>query len=106
MKGDEVIERLLNGCDRLQAGLDASVFVKHQLLANWHHLGLNVARPNLRDLRVRQAISFAVDWARIERTVYHGLDRLAVSDIFPQSWAAPALPARNRRRAGVRLSAG
>ncbi len=80
-----------NSVEKL-AGIDGIV-VKHQLLANWHHLGLNVARPNLRDLRVRQAISFAVDWARIERTVYHGLDRLAVSDIFPQLWAAPALPA-------------
>jgi peptide/nickel transport system substrate-binding protein len=69
------------------------IVVKHQLLANWHHLGLNVARPNLRDVRVRRAIALAVDWARIEKTVYHGLDRLAVSDIFPQSWAAPSLPA-------------
>ncbi|HEY3674442.1 MAG TPA: peptide ABC transporter substrate-binding protein [Candidatus Tumulicola sp.] len=69
------------------------IVVKHQLLANWHHLGLNVARPNLRDVRVRQAIALAVDWARLEKTVYHGLDRLAVSDIFPQSWAAPSLPA-------------
>jgi peptide/nickel transport system substrate-binding protein len=79
-----------NSVEKL-GGIDG-VAVKHQLLANWHHLGLNVSRPNLRDVRVRQAISFAVDWARIERTVYHGLDRLAVSDIFPQSWAAPALP--------------
>jgi peptide/nickel transport system substrate-binding protein len=70
----------------------SGIVVKHQLLANWHHLGLNVARPNLRDVRVRQAIALAVDWARIEKTVYHGLDRLAVSDIFPQSWAAPSLP--------------
>lgn len=69
------------------------IVVKRQLLANWHHLGLNVARPNLRDVRVRQAIALAVDWNRIERTVYHGLDRLAVSDIFPESWAAPLLPA-------------
>jgi peptide/nickel transport system substrate-binding protein len=68
------------------------IVVKRQLLANWHHLGLNVGRPNLRDVRVRQAIALAVDWARIERTVYHGLDRLAVSDIFPRSWAAPSLP--------------
>jgi peptide/nickel transport system substrate-binding protein len=70
----------------------SGIIVKHQLLANWHHLGLNVSRPNLRDVRVRQAIALAVDWARVEKTVYHDLDRLAVSDIFPHSWAAPSLP--------------
>ena len=80
------------------SGIDGIV-VKRQLLANWHHLGLNVSRPNLRDVRVRRAIALAVDWNRIERTVYHGLDRLAVSDIFPESWAAPSLPAYEYRPA-------
>ncbi|HEY1429060.1 MAG TPA: peptide ABC transporter substrate-binding protein [Candidatus Tumulicola sp.] len=88
------------------AGIDGIV-VKHQLLANWHHLAFNVSRPNLRDVRVRQAISYAVDWTRIERTVYHGLDRLAVSDIFPESWAAPALPpySYDLKHAGALLDA-
>lgn len=66
--------------------------VDRRLIANWRHLGINMSRPQLADVRVRRAIAEAVDWRRIEDTVFHGVDRLAVSDIFPQSWAAPALP--------------
>lgn len=76
-----------------QLGSVAGIVVKKQLTANWRHLGINMSRPLLRDMRVRRAISEAVDWKRINDTVYHGLNRLAVSDIFPESWAAPALPA-------------
>ncbi|HKU81574.1 MAG TPA: ABC transporter substrate-binding protein, partial [Candidatus Tumulicola sp.] len=68
------------------------IVVKRQLTANWRHLGINVSRPLLRDVRVRRAIALGVDWKRIDDTVYHGINRLAVSDIFPESWAAPALP--------------
>jgi peptide/nickel transport system substrate-binding protein len=68
------------------------ITVARGLIANWRHLGINTSRPQLTDVRVRRALAEAIDWSRIERTVFHGLDRLAVSDIFPQSWAAPALP--------------
>jgi peptide/nickel transport system substrate-binding protein len=68
------------------------IVVKRRLVANWRHLGINVSRPQLADLRVRRAIAEAVDWKRIEQTVFHSLDQLAVSDIFPQLWAAPSLP--------------
>lgn len=68
------------------------ITVVHRLNANWRHLGINASRPQLADARVRRAISEAVDWKRIEGTVFHSLDRLAVSDIFPESWAAPKLP--------------
>jgi peptide/nickel transport system substrate-binding protein len=70
----------------------AGVRVEHHLIANWRHLGINLSRPQLADARVRRAIAEAVDWTRIEATVYHSIDRLAVSDIFPESWAAPSLP--------------
>ncbi len=76
--------------------------VVSRLVANWRHLGINCARPQLADVRVRRAIAEAVDWARIERSVYHGIDRLAVSDIFPQLWAAPALPPYRYDPAGAR----
>jgi peptide/nickel transport system substrate-binding protein len=76
-----------------QLGSVAGIVVKKQLTANWRHLGINMSRPLLRDVRVRRAISEGVDWKRINDTVYHGLDRLAVSDIYPESWAAPVLPA-------------
>ena len=68
------------------------VTVMRRLSANWRHLGINMSRPQLGDVRVRRAIAEAVDWKRIEQSVFHSLDRLAVSDIFPESWAAPRLP--------------
>jgi len=66
--------------------------VDRRLIAEWRHLGINVSRPQLADVRVRRAIEEAVDWKRIEDTVFRGIDQLAVSDVFPESWAAPALP--------------
>ena len=75
----------------LELDLRASPSIK-RLIANWRHLGINMSRPLLADVRVRQAIAEGVDWKRINDTIYHGINRLAVSDIFPQSWAAPALP--------------
>lgn len=70
----------------------SGIKVDRSLIADWRHLGLNLSRPLLRDVRVRQAIAEAVDWKRINDTVFHAVDRLAVSDIFPESWAAPTLP--------------
>ncbi|MBV8373779.1 MAG: hypothetical protein JOY69_11015, partial [Candidatus Eremiobacteraeota bacterium] len=75
-----------------QLGSVTGIVVKKQLLANWRHLGINTSRPLLRDVRVRRAIAEAIDWKRIDDTIYHGINRLAVSDIFPESWAAPVLP--------------
>jgi peptide/nickel transport system substrate-binding protein len=68
------------------------ITVGHRLIANWRHLGINLSKPALSDVRVRQAISEGIDWKRINDTIYHGINQLAVSDIFPQSWAAPSLP--------------
>ncbi len=66
--------------------------VVSRLVANWRHLGFNMQKPQLADLRVRTAISEAVDWKRVLDTTYHGYGQLAVSDVFPDSWAAPNLP--------------
>ncbi len=65
--------------------------VDRRLIADWRHLGINVSRPQLADPLVRRAIAEAIDWRRLNATVFHGIDRLAVSDIFPESWAAPKL---------------
>lgn len=70
----------------------AGIRVDRGLIADWRHLGMNMSRPQLSDVRVRRAIAEAVDWKRINDTVFHGIDQLAISDIFPQSWAAPTLP--------------
>ena len=79
-----------NGIRRL--GSITGIAVDRRLIADWRHLGINCSRPQLSDVRVRRAIAEAVDWKRINDTVFHGIDTLAASDIFPQSWAAPALP--------------
>jgi peptide/nickel transport system substrate-binding protein len=66
--------------------------VMRRPVANWRHLGMNTSRPGLRDIRVRRAIAEGIDWRRLNDTVYHGTNELAVSDVFPESWAAPKLP--------------
>lgn len=70
----------------------AGIVVSKRLIANWRHLGINTSRPQLHDVRVRLAIAEAVNWKRINDTIYHGYNRLAHSDIFPESWAAPSIP--------------
>jgi len=69
------------------------VTVDKRLVANWRHLELNTRRPQLADVRVRRAIAQSIDWDRLNATVYHGVDARAVSDIVPDSWAAPRIPA-------------
>jgi peptide/nickel transport system substrate-binding protein len=66
--------------------------VTHRLIAYWRHMMMNTSKPLLQDVRVRTAIAQGIDWKRINDTIYHGYNQLAVSDIFPQSWAAPNIP--------------
>ncbi len=70
----------------------SGITVDKRLVANWRRLQFNVSRPILDDVRVRRAIAEAIDWKNINDTVYHGYNQLAVSDIFPGSWAAPNIP--------------
>jgi peptide/nickel transport system substrate-binding protein len=67
------------------------ITVVKKLIANWRHMGINISRPQLSDPRVRLALIEAVDWKRINDTVYHGYNQLAVSDVYPNLWAAPEL---------------
>jgi peptide/nickel transport system substrate-binding protein len=80
--------------------------VKH-LSANWRRLYFDCGRPMLSDVRVRLAIAEAIDWDRIDATVYHGLNVRATSDIPPDSWAAPhiALYPHDVHAAGALLDA-
>jgi peptide/nickel transport system substrate-binding protein len=89
-----------NGIPRLSSIV--GIRIDRRLIADWRHLGINVGRPLLRDVRVRRAIAEAVNWKRINDTVFHGIDRLAISDVFPESWAAPALPPYRYDPAGAR----
>jgi peptide/nickel transport system substrate-binding protein len=63
--------------------------VSKRLVANLRRWQFNTSKPQLSDPRVRLAAAEAVDWDRINRTIYHGYNQRAVSDIFPLSWAAP-----------------
>lgn len=71
----------------------AGITSTKRLVANYRHLTLNTRRPQLHDVRVRRAIAQAIDWDRINTTVYHNIDIRATSDIVPDSWAAPTVPA-------------
>jgi peptide/nickel transport system substrate-binding protein len=66
--------------------------VTKALTANWRRLAFNLRRPQLHDVRVRLAVAEAVDWDRMNQTIFHGYDTRAVSDIVPTSWAAPRIP--------------
>ncbi len=67
------------------------VNVTKKLIANWRHMGINTSRPQLRDPRVRLALVEAIDWKRINQTIYHGYNVLAGSDVYPKLWAAPTI---------------
>lgn len=68
------------------------VRVVKRLSAAYRRLAIDCARPGLSDVRVRRAIAEAVDWDRINATVYHGYNVRARSDVPPDSWAAPNVP--------------
>ncbi|MEO6835757.1 MAG: peptide ABC transporter substrate-binding protein [Candidatus Tumulicola sp.] len=48
---------------------------------------LNVARPNLTDPRVREAIAYAIDKQQLVSTLTHGLMKVASEDIPEWMWA-------------------
>jgi len=70
----------------------AGIRLVKRLKSNWRHLEINTRKPNLSDVRVRRAIAQAVDWDRMNATIYHGVNVRATSDIVPDSWAAPTIP--------------
>jgi len=70
----------------------SGINVIKKLIANWRHMEFNLKNPILADRRVRLAIAEGVNWKEINDKTYHGYNQLAVSDIFPLSWAAPDIP--------------
>ena len=66
--------------------------VLSRTIANERQLGINMARPILRELPVRRAIAMGIDWNQIETSIYHGHMQPATSDIFPESPMAPTIP--------------
>jgi peptide/nickel transport system substrate-binding protein len=74
-------------------GLLTGYATQKRLVANYRLITFNTAKPTLGDVRVRRAIAEAVDWDRLNATVFHGYNERATSDIMPTSWAAPHIPA-------------
>jgi len=56
--------------------------VKQYKDLNMYYIGLNLLDPNLKDLRVRQALSYALDKKTMAQTVF-GDYGYAIDDIFP-----------------------
>ncbi len=73
------------------ASIEGIVTQRH-LIASWRRLAINCSKPALEDVRVRLALAEAIDWDRMNATIYHGYNLRAVSDIPPDSWAAPKIP--------------
>lgn len=63
------------------------VDVVAQPALTWELIGLNVDRPQLSDLKVRQAIAHAINKKQISEKIYQGLYPPAYSDQTPLSWA-------------------
>jgi peptide/nickel transport system substrate-binding protein len=57
---------------------------------DYAYLGFNLRDPVLRDLRVRQAIGYAIDAASIVRYLRQGLAQSATGVLPPMSWAYAA----------------
>jgi peptide/nickel transport system substrate-binding protein len=60
--------------------------------ATFEFVAFNGGRAPLSDLRVRRALSTAIDWRALARTVYLDVDLLDWGDMFPRSWAYTAQP--------------
>lgn len=67
------------------------------------YLMFNTEDPTLRDVRVRQAVAFAIDRERIVRAKFHGQARLATGMLPAVHWAYnPAVPTYRRDLARAR----
>ena len=54
---------------------------------NFTYMGYNLKNPKFQDIRVRQALNYAVDKEEIIKTILLGLGRVANGPFIPDSWA-------------------
>ncbi|MBV8151880.1 MAG: peptide ABC transporter substrate-binding protein [Candidatus Eremiobacteraeota bacterium] len=76
--------------DRLKALKDRTTIVQPSFL--YAHIDFNVSRPILADVRVRQALRFALDRDTIIQKVFHDIPTAQESPISPVSPAYHAFP--------------
>ena len=60
--------------------------------AQFEMLAFNTRRKPFSDLRLRRAISEAIDWKAVARTIYLDVDLPDWGDVFPRSWAYTPQP--------------
>lgn len=54
---------------------------------DYEHVAFNCARAPFDDVRVRRAFAYAIDWQRINRNAYLGVDVPGMADQSPLTWA-------------------
>jgi peptide/nickel transport system substrate-binding protein len=75
---------------------------------SYNYLGFNLEDPILRDVRVRQAVAFAIDRERMIQILLHGLARPSTGLLPPDHWAyegAVAIYPHDPARAAALLDA-
>jgi peptide/nickel transport system substrate-binding protein len=70
-----------------QLGNDGALRIERFDAVTFQGIALNITRPKLADLRVRQAISLAIDRRALVDTLLHGYATPATADIPPFLWA-------------------
>ncbi|MBV8172741.1 MAG: peptide ABC transporter substrate-binding protein [Candidatus Eremiobacteraeota bacterium] len=69
----------LKGLDGIRVSVEPSFSLEH--------IKFNCGRAPLSDVRVRQAIAYAIDWSGMARRIYRGLGVQGMADVRPDSWA-------------------
>ena len=87
----DVIQNVAETAVARLASIEGIATPRH-LIASWRRLAIDCGKPVLSDVRVRLALAEAIDWDRMNATIYHGYNLRATSDIPPDSWAAPKIP--------------
>jgi peptide/nickel transport system substrate-binding protein len=55
--------------------------------SSWQYIGFNLTLPIFQDVRVRRALSYAVNRSQMIDKIYHNLAEPMVSLVVPESWA-------------------